>query len=329
MPTWKTPAYFLNIVRGVTGHFTGQFFAGGVMLRNGVVENLRTSDVMAVLGAWAVDGDGARTNGAGLVGATPTLTEAAAAFAKVENDGVFKNLAATGSGYTAAYHLFPTVPVAGEDYAYFGNPVAFCELAFDIAQAATYDAAGVLEWEYWDGSAWQPLTLAIDNTHASTKDGSLSFTRDGAVAFVPPADWQQATVDDQQAFWVRVGIAAGKAANLTQLPTTNSKEHEIVTPDGGYVVRQNGTIPSLRLVDNAGTLHTTADVKFILMNFTTGEHSGELTFAQDKRAQVYTGLPLSVNEGDVLGVLVTQEDGAAEPSGVLLELAFLTTEAAA
>ena len=36
--------------------------------------------------------------------------------------------------------------------------------------------------------------------------------------------------------------AAGKAANLTAIPITNSKEHEFVTPAGGRVVRQTGTI---------------------------------------------------------------------------------------
>jgi hypothetical protein len=292
-----------------------------VILDGGAVVGLKSTDLMAVLGSWGIDVDGARTNGAGLVGATPTLTEQAAALAKVSNNGVYGNLGAVNAGYSATYKLFPTVPVATEDFAYFGGAVPFCEFALDIATAATFDAAGVLAWSYWNGSAWAALTLAIDNTNSSTKDGSLSFTRDGALAFVPPTAWAASTVDGQAAFWIRCGIAAGKAANLTAVPSTNSKRHEIVTPAGGYVVRQNGSITGLRLVDGAQTLHTTADVKFILMNYTTGEHSGALTFVQDVRAQVFTGLSLAVHTGDVLGVLVTQEDGTNEPSG-LLELAF-------
>ena len=135
------------------------------------------------------------------------------------------------------------------------------------------------------------------------------------------------TVDGQAAYWIRCGIAAGKAANLTAIPSTNSKKHEIVTPAGGYVARQNGIIDRIRLNDAAGTLHTGADVKFILMNYTTGEHSGALTFAQDVRTQVFTGLSLAVHTDDVLGVLVTQEDGTNEPTGCLLELGFTSTEA--
>jgi hypothetical protein len=325
--TFKMPVIFTNVLRGVTANFTGWIYAGGLFIRGGVVEGLKTADIMPVLGGWAIDGDAARTNGAGLVGATPTLTEAATAYAKVENNGVFGPLSSANSGYSAAYKLFPTSPVAGEDFCYFGGAVPFCEMALDIATAATFDAAGVLAWTYWNGSAWAALTLAIDNTNSSTKDGSLSFTRDGAIAFIPPASWTAKTVDGQSAYWIRCGIAAGKAANLTAIPSTNSKKHEIVTPAGGYVARQNGIIDRIRLNDAAGTLHTGADVKFILMNYTTGEHSGALTFAQDVRTQVFTGLSLAVHTDDVLGVLVTQEDGTNEPTGCLLELGFTSTEA--
>ena len=278
---------------------------------------------MAVYGAWAIDGDGAETNGAGLVGATPTLTEQAAALAKIEDGGVFANLSdsAGEAGYTGAYQLFPDAPVAETDFAYFGGAIPFPELAFNVsATNATFDAAGVLAWTYWDGAAWSPLTLAHDGSSASTADGTLAFGRDGAIAFIPPSDWASSSVDGQAAFWIRCGIAAGKAANLTQVPLLDAKEHELVTPNGGFVARQTGTIESIRLVDGATTLHTTADVKFILVNFTTGAHSGELTFTQDLRCQVFTGLSLTVAAGDVLGVVVTQEDTGAEPSGVLLEL---------
>ena len=50
MPRWTTPAYFANLVRGVTAHFTGQVYAGGLHLNGGVVGNLRSLEPMAVLG---------------------------------------------------------------------------------------------------------------------------------------------------------------------------------------------------------------------------------------------------------------------------------------
>ena len=279
---------------------------------------------MAVYGPWAIDGDGAQTNGAGMCGATPTLTAAAAAQAKVENNAVFNNLGVAGAGYTGTYYLFPTAPVANEDYAYFGGSTKFCEIAIDMsATVATFNAAGVLHWEYWNGTTWSALTIKYDGTSGTTKDGTLSFGRDGAIVFVPPTDWAQSTVDSVTVYWVRVGIVAGKAANLTQVPRTNTVTHKIVTPTDGFLAPGDGTITAIRLNDGAGTLHTTADVKFILMNFTSGEHSGELTFAQDLRTDYWTlSTPLTVTAGDSLGVVCTQEDTAAEPSNVLLELVY-------
>lgn len=283
---------------------------------------------MAVFGTWAIDGDDANTNGAGLVGSSPLLTEAAPAQCKIEDGGVFANLAdsAGEAGYTGAYQLFPDAPVAETDFAYFGASTQFCELGFNMsATVATFDAAGVLTWEYWDGAAWSPLTIAFDGTSASTADGTLSFGQDGAIAFVPPADWAQSAVDGVTLFWVRSGIAAGKAANLTQVPLTAMVQHQVVSPDGGWVSRLDGTITTLRVSDGAANLHTTADVKFILMNYTSGEHSGELTWAQDQRTQRFTGLSLAMTAGDILGVLVTQEDGAAEPDNVMFELGVTLT----
>ena len=64
------------------------------------------------------------------------------------------------------------------------------------------------------------------------------------------------------------------------------------------------------------------DVKFFLMNYTTGACSAVLTFAQDIRSAVFTDVDLAVAAGDVLGVVVTQEDGTNEPSGVILELSI-------
>ena len=283
---------------------------------------LKDTWTMAVLGAWAIDGDGANTNGAGLVGAVPTLTEAAVSQAKVENGGVFGDLSAVNAGYGATYQLFPDAPVAETDYCYFGRVVQFCEIAFDMsATVATFDAAGVLAWEYWTGAAWATLTVSYNGTSTTTKtDGSLAFGQDGALSFVPPADWAQTAVDGVTIFWVRCGIAAGKAANLTAVPITNAKQHEVVSPEDGFYCPLAGTITAIRLSDNAAVLHTTADVEFIVMNHTSGDHSGVLTFAMDRRTQRFSGLTLAVAAGDRLGVLVVTEDTAAEPTGCVLEL---------
>ena len=291
------------------------------LIANESNNSAKTVHAMAVLGAWAIDGDGVNTNGAGLVGGDPLSTEAAAAYAKIEDDAVFANLAdsAAEAGYTGAYQLFPDTPVADTDYAYFGHTIPFCEMGFAYATPAVYDSTLVVEWSYWDGSAWTALTIVHDGSEANVGDGSEFGERDGAISFIPPSDWEATAVDSQTAYWVRAGVATGKAANMTTVGLMSATAHDIVTQEDGWTAPCDGTITGVRLVDGAGTLHTTADVKFILMNYTTGAHSGELTFAQDKRTDKWT-VSLAITDGDSLGVLCTQEDGSAEPSGVMLEL---------
>lgn len=279
---------------------------------------------MSVFGAWSKTGDGTLTNGGGLVGATAAKTEQATGLAQVAGTGgtVFSKLetAQVADPIRAAYGLFPDVP-ADADAVYFGGAVPFAEFAVDVAQAATYDAAGVLGWQYWNGTAWATLTLAYDNTNAATHDGSLSFTRDGAITFVPPANWASKTVNGQAGYWVRCYIKANKAANMTAVPTANSKRHYLVAPNGGFVVRKAGSINKVRINDGASTLGTANDVKFVLVNFTTGATSGEITKTKALRTQNVTlASPLVVAAGDVLGVVQTAADGTNEPANVLLEL---------
>ena len=101
----------------------------------------------------------------------------------------------------------------------------------------------------------------------------------------------------------------------------NSAEPDVIFLGDGFLCPHAGTITGIRAVDTASTLHTGTDVKFILMDFTTGAHSGELTWAQDQRQDAWASLTLAVNSGDELGVLVTQEDsGNNDPTDVMLEL---------
>ena len=280
-----------------------------------------------VKGTCAVDGDGAATNGGGLVGLV-TQTEAAAAFAVVDDGGVQALLSLSGAaaGYTANYQLFPDAPAAG-DAVYFGAAVPFCELAFDMSgTVCTYDAAAVLGWVYWDGSAWSALTLVQDNSSGSTKNGTLSFGRDGAIHFIPPDDWASTTVNGQAGYWIACVIQAGKAANMTAVGITNSVEHKVVTPKQTFTFPDGRTITAIQLTDQASTLHTAADIKFVLVNFTTGKASEVFTFAQDVRYQRFVlTTPFAIAAGDAIGILITQEDGTNEMIDPLLTLEFTTS----
>jgi len=225
------------------------------------------------------------------------------------------------AGYGADYQLLPdAASEAAGDALYCGGSVPFCELAFDLTggtgQVATWAADGGL-WEYWNGAAWATLTVAQDNTDTTAADGLRPFQQSGAMHFVPPSAWAASTIDSQEAYWIRWRVTD---AQLTQEPITDSSEHELVTPTDGIQAAHAGTVIDLRASDQASTLHTATDVKFILMNFTTGAHSGELTWAQDLRSDAWSGLTLAVAAGDELGIVVTQEDGTNEISNALLEM---------
>lgn len=117
----------------------------------------------------------------------------------------------TWSDYTAESQSDLGTPFtllgAASDYGYFGHREKCNLLAFVLAQVGTY---GALTWEYSQGSGvWGTLTVA---------DGTSGFSQTGQVAFTPPSDWKQDTVNSiASKFWVRV-----KAASVTTPATIYS-----------------------------------------------------------------------------------------------------------
>jgi hypothetical protein len=88
------------------------------------------------------------------------------------------------------------------DILYFGRGGTFSELYFDIATAG---AGYNLVWEYWNGTAWAPLTVT---------DGTSGFSADGWVTWTTPGDWATVAVgpDTTARYYVRV--------RTTTTPTT-------------------------------------------------------------------------------------------------------------
>lgn len=279
-----------------------------------------------LLRAWANNGDTVETNGCGMVGSIPTLTNAAAAYAKVYDHGTtsYANLAASVglAGWAANYQL--TSDAANEevnDACFFAADQPFCEIGFDLGgagQLATWGGDGAL-WEYSQGGgSWAALTVALDNTDSGVGvNGTRPFQQSGAVSFIPPAGWATDTVDTQLGYWIRSRITA---LQVTQTPITNNEEHSIVSSADGFTVPA-GTwlIHAVRVTDGAATLHTANDVIFIIFNDGDGSHSGAITFAQDVRNEnIALTAAQSVSGGDVLWVLNTQEDGTNEPDNVIM-----------
>lgn len=287
---------------------------------------------MAAFGSWQLANDflnGGIVGGQGQ-GGVVRATQASAmakAFDASESGGTWGDISLTnsaGRNYAADFQFFPDDP-AQTDAVAFGAAIPFCEFYLTTNSGgvnAVYDAASVLGWEYSTAvDTWSSLTLANDSTDTDDQSGGRSFQQDSAISFAPPSDWASVALDGQTAYWIRAVIQTGKGANMTTSPNQGN-EHDIVSIFEGFICPHGGTITQIRASDGAtGTLHTGTDVKFILFNFTTGQHSSELTWSQDIRHDSWSVLTLAVSTGDELGVLVTQEDsGNDDPTNVLLEL---------
>jgi hypothetical protein len=146
-------------------------------------------------------------------------TTQASTFCKGDDAGSYADLATiSGEGaYTANFQAYPDAP-AQDDNVLFGAAAVFDQITIDVGTAAVYDAAGVIEWEYWDGDSWEALTIIEDGTGSTSESGAYSFEQDGRVSFTQPSDWAASTIDSQLAFWIRAAIATGKAANMTTVP---------------------------------------------------------------------------------------------------------------
>ena len=251
-----------------------------------------------------------------------TSTNAAPAFMKSYDEGTttFSNTAVTAASapWTANWQFWPDVET-DDDATYFGNALRFCQMYIDVDTAAAAYGGDAITWEYWDGSTWSALTIIYDHTGNTVTDGTRPYIQDGSISFIPPTDWVANAVDSQTAYWVRARISA--FANLgVNSATINSVEHDVVTVAAGFKVPNKCVITELTVADEAATAHSTADIEFILFNFTKGTHTAVLTFAQDRRRETLTGLTLACDAGDNLSLLMTQEDGSAEMGPVTLEI---------
>ena len=263
-----------------------------------------------------------------------TATEQAAALCKVYSvaEADYANLSATNTDfadtYAAEYQLFPDADAdAIGDAVYFGAAAPFALLGIDMsATVAVWTGTPVL-WEYYTSAGWVTLPIVYDGTGTTGTDGKTPFEQDGTIVFGPAPQWASSTIDGQAAYWCRAKLGA---AGVSTPPLTNDTEHDLHVLTTGYVPTRDGLVTSIFINDLSGTPHTTADIKGIFFNSTTGASSGEWTFKMDVQNGVIplpTAVP--VNIGDKCGIHITQEDGTAEVSAATIGLNYGVCEAAA
>jgi len=284
-------------------------------IRSGKLANVKSQFTMALPGTFAEFGFPFNAE---------TLTEQAAGYAKVYDASAAAYLplatSSSGAGYTANYQLFPDTEAVG-DYAIFGGASKFGVMYFDMsATGATYSADGIT-WQYWNGDEWSTLTIVFDTTNTTpAAGGKRPFMQDGYIVFDAPSDWAKVEIDDQEAYWVRAYV---NAATLTQIPLTNSKEHQLVSstvatevPADGELVRGRFTFTT-----NSGA---NADSKIILCDLTSGACSAikTLTKALNQGNEV-ADFDMTVSAGDALAIFGTDEDGTTEFADGMVEIDLL------
>lgn len=157
-----------------------------------------------------------------------------------ENRFVDETLDAKGTA-NADWTLFPATEAVG-DYAAFGYTSTFTQLKFDYANG-TAGVAGVVAWEYWNGTAWTALAGLTDNTSnftAAVADGRT-------VSWTLPTNWAKRTLSSNHSlYYVR--------ARITTVYTTNP------VMDQGYVLgTKHAVVESVAVIPGANGSGQTKD----------------------------------------------------------------------
>ena len=178
--------------------------------------------------AFTADGQGAFKASTTFAYVSDTAVRlSAAASGKVvagiaENSGAFtdETLEANDSRGTESMTLLTAAPTIDVDGFYYGHTEQFGQLELDITTAGT--GGFVMQWQYWNGSAWTALSGVTDGT------SNLSVTGSVIVSWTIPGNWTARSVTNQPGpsnlFYVRQMYQSG---TVTVLPVGNTVKLDV------------------------------------------------------------------------------------------------------
>ncbi len=311
-----------NTAAGGTGSVTGATASDGTgATGSGGTHTLGILLPMLAPQPWAIDGDGAETNGGGLVGHAAVLTQVGAGECLVYDAGTgeYEPIETAGGTWRAApasnYAILPDAP-ANDDALMVMYSIPFPEVAFDVSATVAVYTGVAGKWQVSTGAGtWVDVTTIYDNSSAAVHTGTQPLSRDGALIQIPEATWASATYSGKTGYWLRFVVT--DATKITTVAILNNKRAEIVTAEQGWAPPQAVVLESVYFCDSGMTLHTANDVKLLLWNQTTGD-SRVATFAQDKRQEIATITSWTVAIASRISTWVVQEDGTNEPQNALL-----------
>jgi hypothetical protein len=157
--------------------------------------------------------------------------------------------AATKTG--TPFYAFASTVVAN-DAIYIGNSNRFMGVNVRLS---TFGVAGVVAWEYYNGSAWVALSDITDLTE--------NFEKSGKVNFGLPLDWQTTTVSlgaDQ--YWIRARVTTAHTTSpkIQYLYILDEIESEIEPMDIEF--SSEGTLTFLTDTIPSGTQNIRIDYRY-------------------------------------------------------------------
>ena len=127
-------------------------------------------------------------------------------YAFADDGGTFTDETGAANNATANdMTLLPATEAVNDAY-YFGYRHPFGRLRLNVGTAGV---GGSIVWEYFNGSAWATVPGLVDGTNGLTQAGTNN------VDFTPPRDWARTTVNNHEAYWLRLRCTA---ANFTTQP---------------------------------------------------------------------------------------------------------------
>jgi hypothetical protein len=242
-----------------------------------------------------------------------TLTDQAVAAAiAADGEELTDETAAANNATSNDMTLLPATPAENDAY-YFGYAQPFTAVVVNITTRG--EGTWTITWEYWNGTEWDTLVA---------EDGTVGFTATTGsklVSFVPPADWQSYTVNEQGPFYyVRARVSA--YTDITTQPKGGQAWVLDLRHGTGLSMPTAGTVTGVQFTADTDS-GTAGDSVFLVINLNDGTYA----VATWTKAQVLdreTGLELAFAAGDQLIVRQALEDGANEFAGanIVLEVTY-------
>jgi len=109
--------------------------------------------------------------------------------------------------------LTPIQTTTVGDAIYIGGDAFPDGLSITIGTAGDYSGI-TLEWQYWDGDSWEPLTVTVDETKLFETAGT-----ELRVEWDKPSDCEPSVVNGEEAYWTRCVVTAfGGSPSITTAP---------------------------------------------------------------------------------------------------------------